>query len=102
MGVPFDDFKSRFQGALVKCIRELAQSAADGRDQTTLPQLAPTGVTFPPGGPSNLCPETEGLICADFQPVDVTDCYSQVLNLARHERNLSFIAAGRQASGGLR
>jgi hypothetical protein len=86
VGVAFDDFQPRFQGRLVEQPAELAEPAADGRDQAAFAQFAAGGEAFRLRGAAELTPEAEHVSGRNLHAVEGAGGLTEVLDLAGGER----------------
>jgi len=68
MRVPFDDFATGIERGRVQGVRELAETAADRRDDAAFAQLAPFYVSGAAGGATDLSPKAERAAAGDDAP----------------------------------
>ena len=77
-----DDLAACFEGKLIKRVAELAESPADGRDQTAASKLPPRNEPASPARSSDLLPEAEDLAGRHHRPTQCAKGDSKVLDLA--------------------
>ncbi len=92
VGVTLDDLEAGGERRLVERVRELAQPAADIRDEAAFAQLAAGDEAAPARRAPDLLPEAEGLAGRHHDAVEAGERDAEVLDLAGGER--VFLGAG--------
>ena len=94
MRVPFDDFATGIERGRIQRVRELAETAADRRDDAAFAQLAPFYVSGAAGGATDLSPTR--LDC-EGQPAP----YNRIPAFENSEQRTSFVARPGLVTGDL-